>query len=53
MTLFLLTGLQRRQVQTLRDGASSHKIDYVAQIKDILNPGGHKIRIICYGDFDK
>ena len=30
--------LRRRQAQTIRDNASSHKIEYVAKVKDIINP---------------
>ena len=33
--------LQRRQAQMVRNGASSNKIDYIAQILGILNPKGY------------
>ena len=29
--------LKRRHTQTVRESASSHKIDYVSQVKGILN----------------
>ena len=38
---FSPTALRHRQVQTIRDGASSQKVDYVAQVRDILNLKGH------------
>ena len=33
--------LRCRQPQTVSDGASSHKIDYIAQGHGILNPEGY------------
>ena len=36
------TDLRRRHAQTIRDGSSSYKIDYVIVIKHILNPKGHQ-----------
>ena len=38
--------LQRRHALTVAHGAFSHKIDYVAFFKEILNPEGHPNRII-------
>ena len=32
--------------QTVGNGASSHKIDYIAIFLEILNPEGHQNRII-------
>ena len=29
--------LRRRHAQTVRNGASDHKVDYVAQVKDIIS----------------
>ena len=34
--------LRRRQAQTIRDNATSHKIEYVAKVKDIINPKDFK-----------
>ena len=34
--------LRRRHAQTVRDRASSYKIDYVVVIKSYLNPKGHQ-----------
>ena len=39
--------VQRRHAQTVRDGASSHKLDYVTQTEDILNIKGHQHCIIA------
>ena len=39
------TALRRRHDQTVRDRASSYKIDYVIVIKNFLNPEGHQNRI--------
>ena len=36
------TALRRRQDQTVRDRASSYKMDYVIVIKNFLNPEGHR-----------
>ena len=36
------TALWRRHAQTVRDRASSYKIDYVIVIKSFLNPKGHQ-----------
>ena len=36
------TALWRRHAQTIRDRASSYKIDYVVVIKSYLNPEGHQ-----------
>ena len=36
--------LRRCHSQTVRNGASSHKIDYVAKVYDILILIGHKNR---------
>ena len=33
--------LPRGQAQTVRDGASCHKIGYVEQVKDIINFKGY------------
>ena len=38
--------LQLRQSQTVGDGASSHNIDYEAQVQDILNFEGYQNVII-------
>ena len=34
--------LRRRHAQTVRDGTSSYKIDYVIMIKNFLNPKEHQ-----------
>ena len=39
------TALRRRHAQTVRDRASSYKIDYVIVIKIFLNPKGHQTPI--------
>jgi hypothetical protein len=39
------TALRRRHAQTLKDRASSYKIDYIIVIKNFLNPEGHQNRI--------
>ena len=36
------TALQRHHAQTVTDGCSSFKIDYVIVINDFLNPEGHQ-----------
>ena len=36
------TALRRRHAQTVRDGSSSCKIDYVIVIENCLNPEGHQ-----------
>ena len=36
------TALQRRHAQTVRDRASSYKIEYVIVIKNFLNPEEHQ-----------
>ena len=36
------TALQRRHAQTVRDRASSYKLDYVIVTKNFLNPEGHQ-----------
>ena len=36
------TALERRFAETVRDGSSSHKTDYVIVIKNFLNPEGHQ-----------
>ena len=41
VTLFLQLTLQRTHAQTIWDGASSQKINYVTQIWDILNIKGY------------
>ena len=40
------TALRRRQTQTVRNGASSHKIDYVRQVQGIPNLKGYQNCII-------
>ena len=42
---FPLTALRRHHAQTVRDRASSYKIEYVIVIKTFLNPEGHQNRI--------
>ena len=41
----VLTALQRRHAQMVKDSLSSYKIDYVIVIKNFLNPEGHQNRI--------
>ena len=40
------TTLWRRHTQTVRESSSRFKIDYVAQVKDILNPEVYQNHII-------
>ena len=38
--------LQRRHAQTVKNGASSHKTNYIDIFLEILNPEGHQNRYI-------
>ena len=38
--------LRRRHAQTVKNGASSHKTNYVEILSDILNPEWHQNRFI-------
>ena len=38
--------LRRRHAQTVKNGASSHKTNYIGIFSEILNPEGHQNRCI-------
>ena len=38
--------LQRRHAQTVKNGASNYKTDYIDNVSEFLNPEGHQNRRI-------
>ena len=42
VTLFLPRAIWHRKAQTVKEGASSHKIDHFSQVQDLLNLEGHQ-----------
>ena len=47
------TALLRRHAQTVRDGSSSYKIDFIQLVKSYQNPEGYQYCIKSYINFDE